>query len=481
MSPDGRLLASSDRATYAIDAETLRVVRRYPFGAFSSGISPDGNRLAIEHTDGGLRVLDLATGRMRTLAAPGGPDSHEGVGSFSPDGRTLATFGDNGIVNLWDVRRGVEIETLKGHSGEGSSQVFSPDGDTLYTVAADSTVMIWDVAGNRRLRIPFRTGLHPIPEDAFPPAFAVSPDGATLAVARLDGRVDLIDAETLRRIGGFKAFQDTLANAIEYSPDGGRLAVAGGRGLVGLWDAGSGERLGPLLDAPRRGPCADPSSLFRIPGCFEATVQNALAFSPDGLLAVADVGGQLRVWELAIPFGYNNPGPDGVEVLDVDSGERITRLRTEAEVRSVAFSPDGELLASGQVDATAILWATNGWQQVGGPLAVDHRFVLGVAFSPDSRTLATSNEDGTVALWDVESQEPIGPALPGPVDKWVTARFAPDGRRLFAVYETGRAFRWEVDPAAWRSRACAVTGGGLTPAQWEEIVPEQDYIEVCPE
>ncbi len=176
MSAGGRLLASSDRATYAIDAETLRVVRRYPFGSsFSSGISPDGTTLAIAGTDGGLRVHDLATGRVRTLAAPGGPDAHEGVGSFSPDGRTLATFGDNGIVNLWDVRQGVKIETLEGHSGEGSGQVFSPDGRTLYTAAGDSTVMIWDVAGDRRLGSPFRTGLRTIPEDAFPPAFARQP------------------------------------------------------------------------------------------------------------------------------------------------------------------------------------------------------------------------------------------------------------------------------------------------------------------
>jgi hypothetical protein len=40
--------------------------------------------------------------------------------------------------------------------------------------------------------------------------------------------------------------------------------------------------------------------------------------------------------------------------------------------------------------------------------------------------------------------------------------------------------RWEVDPAAWRTRACAITGGGLTPEQWAEIVPEQDYVSVCP-
>ena len=105
--------------------------------------------------------------------------------------------------------------------------------------------------------------------------------------------------------------------------------------------------------------------------------------------------------------------------------------------------------------------------------------MLGLDFSPDSRTLAAANEDGTVALWDVESQSPIGAALPGP-DWWVNARFAPDGQHLYAVYENGRAFRWEVDPAAWRSRACTITGGGLTPEQWEEIVPEQDYVSSCP-
>ena len=244
------------------------------------------------------------------------------------------------------------------------------------------------------------------------------------------------------------------------------------------------------------------------PDCFEATVQNALAFSPDGLLAVAGIGGELRIWDpaqrepiapptrlppfvlglafspdgsqLAIPFGYNNQGPDGVEVLDVESGERVTRLRTEAEVRTVAFSPDGGLLASGQVDGTAIIWETGGWQQVEAPLAVDRGFVLGLAFSPDGRTLATSSDDGTVALWDVESQEPIGSALRGPLDRLVTARFAPDGKHLYAVYENGRAFRWEVDPTAWRSRACTITGGGLTPEQWAEIVPEQDYVSACP-
>ena len=66
--PDGRLLVSSDRATYAVDAEALRVVRRYPVGALTNGLSADGSTLAIEGVDGSLRVLDLSSGRVRTLA-----------------------------------------------------------------------------------------------------------------------------------------------------------------------------------------------------------------------------------------------------------------------------------------------------------------------------------------------------------------------------------------------------------------------------
>jgi WD40 repeat protein len=204
-----------------------------------------------------------------------------------------------------------------------------------------------------------------------------------------------------------------------------------------------------------------------------------LAFSPDGS-------------RLAIPFGAIPSEDDGIEVRDVGSGERLARIPTDNEVRSAAFSPDGSLLAAGRVDGSALVWLTDGWSQAGQPLALQEASALGVAFSPDGRTLATSHDDGTVVLWDVASQRPIGSPLPGPADlvadprgvpggdASTTARFTPDGSRLFVLQDDGRAFRWEVDPAAWRQQVCVVAGGGLTPEQWEEIVPEQDYIEACP-
>ena len=183
------------------------------------------------------------------------------------------------------MREGRPIETLEGHRGAVWSQAFSPDGRTLYTAGDDSSAIIWDVAGDRRLGRPFRT--NPLDETReSPPPFAVSPDGRTLAVARLDGRVDLIDAETLRRTGGFEAFADRSALAIEYSPDGRRLAVAGAGGGVGLWDAGSGKRVGRLLRAPVGPERHNPHDV------------RALAFGQGGLLAAAGVGGAVRIWNL---------------------------------------------------------------------------------------------------------------------------------------------------------------------------------------
>jgi WD40 repeat protein len=353
------------------------------------------------------------------------------------------------------------------------------------------------------------------------PAFALSPDGRALAVARLDGRVELIDAETLRRTASFEAFPGRSALAIDYSADGRRLAVAGQGGGVGVWDVESEEQVGALLRAPRGPRTVNPRTV------------EALAFGQGDLLAAAEVGGRarrrlgrtgsgspgaVRIWDvgrreplrpplrlprsvhglafspdgsrLAIPFG-----PNGVEILDVGSGERVARLSPDGEVRSVAFSPDGSLLAGGRVDGGALLWATDGWRQVGRPLALQTASTLEVAFSPDGHTLATSHSDQSAALWDVASQEPIGPPLPATSadpgsEASVTARFTPDGARLFVLSDPdpgerraatlGPAIRWEVDPEVWLQQACAVAGGGLTPEQWAELVPEQDYVSACP-
>ena len=147
------------------------------------------------------------------------------------------------------------------------------------------------------------------------PPFALSPDGRALAVARLDGRVELIDAETLRRTASFEAFPGRAAAAIDYSADGRRLAVAGQGGGVGVWDVESGEQLGALLRAPRGPRTVNPR-----------TVQ-ALAFGQGDLLAAAEAGGAVRIWDVGRRELLRPP------------------LRLPPSVLGLAFSPDGSQLA----------------------------------------------------------------------------------------------------------------------------------------
>ena len=494
---DGRLIEVTDKATYVIDPQTLRVVQQYPIGGLDLGIaiSRDGRTLAAEARNGRLRLLDLASGRVQTLA--GSQDVDLQVGAFSPDGSTLSTTQGEDVI-LWDSERGVATETLEGHAAPIGPHLFSPDGRTLYTGAEDSTAMVWDVVGDRRLGRPFRSIYTGPLGDSSPVAFAISPDGSTLAAQRFgDGRVDLIDVETLRRTGGFEAFAGGRALAIEFSPDGRRLAIGAATGAVGVWDPESGQRLGPLL-LPSHGPERLNNS---------HSIQ-ALAFGKGGLLAAASVGGGVRIWDLdqrelvdsplrlrpfvlglafspdgsqlVIPFGARLDPPGGIEVIDVHSGATVARLRS-GQVRSIAFSPDGSLLAAGRVDGGVHFWATDDWGRVGAPLAPGGGQALSVAFSPDGRTLASSYAEAAVGLWDVESRQAVG-SLPVPAgpDAWFTARFTPDGRRLFILTDYGIAFRWEMDPDAWQRHACAVGNGGLTPEQWTEVVPEQDYISACP-
>ena len=94
VTPDGRLLVHADRGVKALDAETLRVIRRYPVRGDADALSPDGRTLAIEPPDGGLGLLDLASGRVRTLTGAGGgrrprPSAPTGVPSRPP--RTMGT------------------------------------------------------------------------------------------------------------------------------------------------------------------------------------------------------------------------------------------------------------------------------------------------------------------------------------------------------------------------------------------------------
>jgi WD40 repeat protein len=98
---------------------------------------------------GALKVVDLGVGRV-VKSMPAHEDSTDVV-KFSPDGRTLATGGGDGMVKLWDTATWKPRYQLKGHQGTITSLAFSPDGKLLAS-ADDTSVGLWDVASGSEIR-----------------------------------------------------------------------------------------------------------------------------------------------------------------------------------------------------------------------------------------------------------------------------------------------------------------------------------------
>lgn len=395
------------------DGKPTRTFAGHLGGLSAVAFRPDGTQVvSAGSSDHPVRFWELSSGAL--VRALWSDATGFGHAAFSPDTRTALSWGEDGIIRLWDLSDADSLQTLVGSFHEPVQAIaVSPDGQRL-AIGGENRLAIWDAANGRVLSDENGKRFRP-PKYETLDELAFSPGGKWIVAGSSSGHVWLLRGDNGRLVGPLGSHVRDV-RSIAFTADG-RLAISNNGNTLRAWQVPSGE--------------------MAWMNSGDATLAHGLGLSPDGRTVFAQTThGHLFAYDItsgAVRLGWVQlEAPDHLE-------RRFVYLRGASEILG-SFGSEPMLwdVASGKLTR----------RFTGRPAEV-----MDVKVSPDQRWVASGSTDGTVTIWDLATGREVhtfnGHA--GPVRRLV---FAPSGDRLYSAGEAGQVRCWDFTrPKAYRDFA----------------------------
>jgi serine/threonine protein kinase len=262
--------------------------------------------------------------------------------AITPDGKTIATGSWDKTIRIWDVKSGRMLNTLHGHTDEPSRLVFTADGKRLVSVGKklkpteDEGVRLWDIKGGEINRWQIEKNATSLPH-----GLALHPDGKRAFVCTGTDSVYEVNLEKNFVRPSFRTHR-SLAWCVAVTPDGTHAISGAAPNTAPMYDGDTSLRIWNISSEIQVRRCDAYQSR---PFC--------IAMSPDG--SKFATGDCWHIW------GNEKPVPSigcSVRIWDFKTGKQLARFKGHQDtITSVAFSPNGQIVASSSYDGTVRIWA----------------------------------------------------------------------------------------------------------------------------
>jgi WD40 repeat protein len=299
-------------------ATQLLQVDVFAFAIHNVTFSADGKILATGEGFGNVRLWNTATGELlQSLKA------HKDWGftvAWLPGGKQLATGGGDNLVHIFDPAKGDQpLKTFAGHSNDVHAVVVDSKGSTLMSAGDDGRILIWEI-GTGKL-------LHSLPgHDKQIPALALSPDDRLLASGSRDDTIRIWDVSHGQLLTTLRGHTNDVMS-VKFSTRGDLLASGSYDGTVRIWQVASGKPVKALVG--------------------HTSWVYGVAFSPDSMRLASAGDHSVRVWN--VETGRME------SVRELHGMIKSPRGAQREHISSIAWHPDGSMLAAGSTSGRAYL------------------------------------------------------------------------------------------------------------------------------